>query len=213
MMILEGIMTTTSAAGEINIAPMGPRVEQTMERLLLKPFRSSRTYRNLKEHPEGVFHVTDDVLLMARAALGAVAPVPALVAAERVRGGVLRDCCRYYEFRAVAIDDRQERCEIEVLVVHRGRVRDFFGFNRAKHAVVEAAILATRTDFLPLDDIEAEFRKLKILVDKTGSEQEQDAFALLSQHLIQVRKTRGTATSTSASDVYPRSNRPKDEAR
>ena len=33
-------------------------------------------------------------------------------------------------------------------VVDEGRLRDFFGFNRAKHAVVEAAILATRIAFL-----------------------------------------------------------------
>ena len=33
-------------------------------------------------------------------------------------------------------------------VVDSGRLRDFFGFNRAKHAVIEAAILATRIDFL-----------------------------------------------------------------
>src|SRR5713226_8936472 len=176
IMILEGIVTTVSAAGEINIAPMGPRVEPTMERLLLKPFRTSRTYRNLREHPEGVFHITDDVLLLAQAAIGGVAPLPPLVPAGRVRGHVLRDCCRYYEFRADSIDDREERCQIDAVVLNSGRVRDFFGFNRAKHAVVEAAILATRVDFLPLEEIEAEFRELHILVDKTGGDQEQQAF-------------------------------------
>jgi len=189
-MILEGIVTTVSAAGEINIAPMGPHVEPTMERLLLKPFRTSRTYRNLRKHPEGVFHVTDDVLLIAQAAIGAVVPLPPLMPAEHVRGHVLRDCCRYYEFRADLIDDREERCQIDAVVVNSGRVRDFFGFNRAKHAVVEAAILATRVDFLPLEEIEADFRKLNILVDKTGGDQEQQAFALLRRHLAGVRETR-----------------------
>ena len=60
-------------------------------------------------------------------------------------------------------------------MVHVGRHRDFFGFNRAKHAVVEAAILATRTDFLPLAEIEAEYRKLAVLVDKTGGEAEHQS--------------------------------------
>jgi hypothetical protein len=189
-MILEGVVTTVSAAGAINIAPMGPHVEPTMERLLLKPFRTSRTYRNLCKHPEGVFHVTDDVLLIAQAAIGAVVPLPPLIPAEHVRGHVLRDCCRYYEFRADLIDDREERCQIDAVVVNSGRVRDFFGFNRAKHAVVEAAILATRVDFLPLEEIEADFRKLNILVDKTGGDQEQQAFALLRRHLAGVRETR-----------------------
>ena len=36
--------------------------------------------------------------------------------------------------------------------------------------MIEAAILATRTDLLPLPEIEAEFRKLAVVVDKTGGD-------------------------------------------
>src|SRR5438270_1657201 len=169
---------------------MGPHVGLTMERFLLRPFRTAQTYRNLKAHGEGVLHVTDDVLLLARAALGPVEPPP-LFPAARVRGQVLRDACRYYEFRVLALDERAERVRVEAEVVHACRLRDFFGFNRAKHAVVEAAILATRTDFLPLDEIEAEYRKLAVLVDKTGGEQEHQAFAFLREHLARVAAARG----------------------
>jgi len=189
-MILEGIVTSLSPAGEVNIAPMGPRVDAAMERFLLRPFPTSQTYHNLKAHGEGVLHVTDDVLLLARAALGPVEPPPALVPAARVHGFVLQDACRYYEFRVRSIDEREERVRIEAEVVHVGRLRDFFGFNRAKHAVVEAAILATRTDFLPLDEIAAEYRRLAVIVDKTGGEAEQQAFALLRQHVERVARQR-----------------------
>jgi hypothetical protein len=187
-MILEGIVTTLSAAGVLNVAPMGPRVDPgPVERFLLRPFRTAQTYRNLKEHGEGVLHVTDDVLLLAQAALGAIEPPP-VFAAERVRGFVLQDACRYYEFRVAVIDEREERVRIEAEVVHAARLRDFFGFNRAKHAVVEAAILATRTDFLPLAEIEAEYHKLAVLVDKTGGEQEHEAFAFLRGHVERVAR-------------------------
>src|SRR5262249_40597278 len=97
------------------------------------------------------------------------------------------DACRYHEFRVTALDDRSERAWIAATVVHTGRLRDFFGFNRAKHAVVEAAILATRTAFLPLDEIEAEDRKLEVIVTKTGGEAEGKAFAFLRAHLARVR--------------------------
>src|SRR5713226_7565998 len=137
-MILEGIITTISAEGIINVAPMGPEVGASMDRFLLRPFQSAQTYRNLKAHGEGVLHVTDDVLLLAQAALGPVEPPPAVQPATRVRGFVLRDACRYCEFRVRSMDERQERVAIEVDVVYTGRLRDFFGFNRAKHAVVEA---------------------------------------------------------------------------
>jgi hypothetical protein len=186
-MILEGIVTTLSPAGGAHIAPMGPRVGAAMDAFLLRPFPTSQTYRNLKAHGEGVLHVTDDVLLLARAALGPVEPPPPLRPAARVRGFVLEGACRYYEFRVRALDEREERVRVEAEVVHAGRLRDFFGFNRAKHAVVEAAILATRTDFLPLADIEAEYRKWAVIVDKTGGEQERQAFAFLSAHVARCR--------------------------
>jgi hypothetical protein len=182
-MILEGIVTTTATDGTTHIAPMGPRVDPEMRHLLLRPFRTAQTYRNLKRLGEGVFNVTDDVLLLARAALGPVEPAPALGPAAQVKGQVLQDACRFYEFRVVAIDEREERVRMEAEVVYAGRLRDFLGFNRAKHAVVEAAILATRTAFLPHTEIEAEFRKLAVIVDKTGGPQEQEAMAFLWAHL------------------------------
>jgi hypothetical protein len=72
---------------------------------------------------------------------------------------------------------------IEAETVYRGRFRDFFGFNRAKHAVVEAAILATRIALLPAEEIAQEFRKLAVLVQKTGGAQEHEAFRFLSEYV------------------------------
>jgi hypothetical protein len=186
-MILEGIVTTIGSDGVVNIAPMGPRVEPGMKRLLLRPFKTSRTYQNLKEHGEGVFHATDDVLLLAQAAVGAIEPPPLLIPATQIRGHILQDACRFYEFRVRRLDDSQDRTEIEALVVASGRLRDFFGFNRAKHAVVEAAILATRLHLLPREQIAAEFQRLAVLVEKTGGEQERQAFDFLRQYIARLK--------------------------
>lgn len=189
-MILEGIVTTLDEAGTLNIAPMGPKVDPEMRRFVLRPFQTSTTYRNLKRQGEGVLHVTDDVLLIAQAAIGR--PVdPPTRPAEVVRGRILSDACRYFEFRVIDLDDRDERTTITVEVVARGRQRDFFGLNRGKHAVVEAAILATRTSILPLGEILADFRKLAPLVEKTGGADEHAAFRLLSDHVNDVARRRG----------------------
>jgi hypothetical protein len=187
-MILEGIVTTVGPDERVNIAPMGPRVGPdfaagTPRGFTLRPFRTARTYANLKAHGEGVLHVSDDVLLLARAALGPIDPPPPLFPAAVVRGWVLAGACRYYEFRVTACDERGERIEVEAEVVHAGRLRDFFGFNRAKHAVVEAAILATRTGLLPAEAIAAELRRLAVPVEKTGGPQEREAFALLERYV------------------------------
>src|ERR1051326_177223 len=104
-MILEGIVTTICPTGDVNIAPMGPRVDADMRRFWLRPFNTSTTYHNLRAHGEGVLHVTDDVLLLARAAIGRLTQLPPLMPAHAVRGWVLRDACRAYEFRVLNIDD------------------------------------------------------------------------------------------------------------
>jgi hypothetical protein len=182
-MILEGIVTTIGSEGEVNVAPMGPRVEPDLHRFILRPFRTARTYANLKLNGQGVFHVTDDVLLLARAAVGELEPPPPLVPATVVRGYILRDACRFYEFRVKNCDDRGDRAAFDAEVVHAGRFRDFFGFNRAKHAVVEAAILATRIGLPGVPDILAEFARLAPLIEKTGGEQERRAFAFLGSYV------------------------------
>ena len=166
---------------------MGPKVapDLSMRRFVLRPYRTSTTYRNLKARGEGVFHVTDDVLLLAQAAIGVpVDPEPGAPAGRgRRRAGSSSSACRYYEFRIVELDDADDRTTVLVETVAEGRLRDFLGFNRAKHAVVEAAILATRTAFLPRAEILAEFQKLAVLVDKTGGPAEDAAFRLLHEHV------------------------------
>lgn len=182
-MILEALVTTTDADGTPHLAPMGPRVSGDFARFTLRPFPTSHTYLNLLRHPEGVLHVTDDALLLAKAAIGAVGAMPPTRAAERVRGFVLVDSCRHFEFVVKSVDDSGQRVSIELEVVHTGRTRDFFGFNRAKHAVVEAAILATRLHLLPLAEVAAEFAKLRVIVGKTGGPDEEAAMDLLESRL------------------------------
>jgi hypothetical protein len=180
--ILEGIVTTIGADTSLNVAPMGPKFEGDWSRFVLRPFRTSTTFRNLKDRGEGVLHITDDVLLIARAAIGPV-PDAATRAAEVVHGRILLSSARYHEFRVIDLDDRDDRATIRVETVASGRLRDLFGLNRAKHAVIEAAILATRLDLLPIDEIRSEFARLSPLVSKTGGAAEHEAFAILNAYV------------------------------
>lgn len=184
-MILEGIVTTINVDGCPSISPMGPLVDEQITQFVLRPYKTSRTYKNLKRTGHGVLHVTDDVELLARAAVGRLDPLPPLTPAIKVKGVVLAEACRWYEFQITSLDDRAARTTIACEVVHVGRIRDFFGFNRAKHAVVEAAILATRIDFLPAEQIAGEFRRLAVLVEKTAGGQERRAFQFLDEHVRQ----------------------------
>lgn len=182
-MILEGIVTSQDTAGRINVAPMGPIVDESMETLLLRPFQTSTTYQNLKRHPFGVFHVVDDVLLLAQSAIGHLAAPPETFAALTIPARVLKSTCRWYEFRITELNDSEERTRIEARIVHAGRLRDVFGFNRAKHAVLEAAILATRVHILPADQIRSQFEALRSPVEKTSGPREDAAFSLLENYI------------------------------
>lgn len=187
-MILEGVVTTRNDDGTINVAPMGPIVELPIRSFLFRPFQSSTTYRNLKRQGSGVFHITDDVLLIARAALGRMEVAPLTFPARQIAGEVLADCCRWYEFEVDSLDDSQSRTEIRVHVVHEERRRDFVGFNRAKHAVIEAAILATRLHLLPVSEVEAKLQELSIIVDKTAGPVEHEAFEFVSRYVADSKR-------------------------
>lgn len=182
-MIVEGVVTTLNAQDELNIAPMGPIVDESMSTLRLRPFQTSTTYRNLKSRPYGVFHIVDDVLLIAQAALDHIDPPPRTFATERIEGQILADCCRWYEFEVTSCDDSAIRTDITANVVHTGRLRDMFGFNRAKHAVLEATILATRLHLISETEVRRQLAALAIPVEKTAGVREEAAFAFVWEYV------------------------------
>ena len=182
-MILEGVVTTIGEGGECHLAPMGPVTDTEISQLLLRPYKTSTTYQNLKKNPAGVFHITDDVLLIAKLIVKQVGLPHEVFPAEIIKGNVLRSCCRWYEFQVVSLNDENERTEIEAEILHTGQLREFLGFNRAKHAVIEAAILASRIHLLPATEILEQIARLKEPVQKTAGAQEIKAFQLLDDFI------------------------------
>ncbi len=188
-MILESIVTSVDAEGRVNLAPMGPQItsgslesDDSAIVFSLRPFLSSRTYGNLVETRKAVIHVTDDSLLFARAAVDAVTDEQVMQQVHRLRTTdwwPLKDCHRWFAVEVESIADDGLRAEMPCRVVESRIVRPFFGFNRARHAVIEAAILATRTHLIPALQIHDELARLQPLVDKTGGPDEHAAFDLL----------------------------------
>jgi hypothetical protein len=178
-MIVETIVTTVSPDGTINCAPMG--VEWGDAAIVLKPFLETATYRNLVATRAAVVNLTDDVRVFARAAVSN--PEYPTVKAERVRGVVLAECCSWREVEVHTIDSTPPRSRIAAGVVHRGVRREFIGFNRARHAVLETAIYATRLHLLPRDLIESELTRLQVIVDKTAGDAEREAMTILTNHV------------------------------
>lgn len=193
--ILEGLMTTLDVGGVLNVAPMGPMVDEAMATFILRPFVTSTTYQNFKATRQGVFHVTDDALLIARGAMGKLKherqdpsqqSLPTQPATH-VQGVVLTDACRYHELEVESIDDSQDRTVIKARCVHAQSLRDFLGFCRAKHAVIEAAILATRLHLTGTTAVLEEYDRLKVIVQKTGAADEHQAMKELTDYVLNAR--------------------------
>lgn len=178
-MIIETIVTTIDPQGAVNVAPMG--VDWSDDRLVVKPFLDTTTFRNLRDTRCAVVNLTDDVRIFVRAALlHADAPT---VPASAVRGVVLAGACSWREVEVISIDDTPPRSRIETRVVHHGSRSEFLGFNRARHAVLEATILATRLHLIPHAEIRKQVDALGVLVDKTAGPREEEAWAMVSGYL------------------------------
>jgi len=180
--IIETIVTTVDTQGAVNIAPMGLEWSGSdSESPVLKPFLETVTYRNVIATGVAVVNLIDDVRVFARAAISNPSfPVERAVVVD---GFSLRDACSWREITVKSIDSSPPRSRIETEIVHHGFRREFIGFNRAKHAVLETAIYATRVHMLARDFLEAELVRLQVIVDKTAGPAEHEAMALLSDYI------------------------------
>jgi len=181
--IVETIVTTVAQDGEVNCAPMGvewnPDAEP--ESIVLKPFLETATYRNVLATRAAVVNLIDDVRVFAKAAISN--PAYQTVPAQAVRGVVLADACSWRELEVTAIDSTPPRSRIDTRTVHRQIRREFVGFNRARHAVLETAIYATRVHLLPREFLLGEVERLQVIVDKTAGPREFEAMALLVEYI------------------------------
>jgi hypothetical protein len=177
--IVETVTTTINPDGTVNCAAMG--VEWGDETIVIKPFGSTRTLRNLQATGAAVVNLTDDILLFTQAALGD--PRPPTRRAATIEGAVLADACSWREVTVDEIDASGPRARVTTHVVGSGVGREFLGFNRARHAVLEASIIASRAGLLPASEIRTELERLQVLVDKTAGPREREAMALVRRHV------------------------------
>lgn len=178
-MIIETIFSTVNASGRPNFAPMG--VGWGEKTMMVRPFRDTATYHNLLETNCGVANVTDNALSFVRTALSD-AQLPHFPA-DHVRGVVLNEVCIWRELEVLSVGGEMERADVRCRVVGQGRLRDFLGFNRARNALIEAAILATRLHLHSAADVRSALRRYDEIVCKTGDEQEHEAMQYVQNYI------------------------------
>ncbi|HXD66886.1 MAG TPA: DUF447 domain-containing protein [Solirubrobacteraceae bacterium] len=181
--LIETVVTTTASDGDVNCAAMGVRWGE--EELVFWPFDTTRTLRNLRRHGEAVVHLTDDVLLFVEAALGH--PRPAVRPASAIHGSVIKDVNAWREVVVTDIapaDGGLPRSRVRARVVAAGTgARQPLGLCRARHAAVEASIVASRLRWLDPEHVSAELRRLQELVDKTAGPRERAAMDYVRRYV------------------------------
>jgi hypothetical protein len=210
-MIVESLVTTRNADSTTNVAPMGAWCDggELSAGFELRPFVESATFGNLSARPYGVLHVSDDVLLFVQAALNLLPADLAMAPARQVDCERLADACRVYEFEVVHLDARPPRSSIQCRTVRRESLRDAGPFNRARHLILEATILATRMHIIPPDVIRARFDEWQPVVQKTGGARELAAWEVLESVFAELDDSSGVQASgkTARNESPPRVDR------
>ncbi len=183
--LIETVVTTTGPDGIVNCAAMGVRWGEN--ELVFWPFDATRTLANLRFRGQAVVHLTDDVLLFVEAALGH--PRPPMRAASVVAGSVIEDVSSWREVIVTEItptDEGRQRSRVRAQVVASGiGTQPPLGLCRARHAALEASILASRLRWLGGERVWAELARLQELVDKTAGPRERAAMAYVRRYVAQ----------------------------
>lgn len=172
-LILETIVTTLNGDGSPHLVPFGLISEG--EGYVVAPFRPSPTIANLERHPYLAAATPADIRVLAGCVTGrrewAIAPC------ERIPCGRLADALAHVELAVTEVADDPVRPRFRCRVVHAAGHRPVIGDNRARAAVIEAAILSTRLHMLPAEKVRAEMAYLAIAIEKTAGPAEAEAWS------------------------------------
>ena len=99
------------------------------------------------------------------------------MAAEVIKGQVIAGALAHTELELLRVENDPTRPKLYCKAVHTVNHAPFKGFNRAQYSVLEAAILISRLEWLPMEKIEAEINYLRIGLEKTAGERELEAWS------------------------------------
>ena len=185
--VRESIVTTLDEEGRPHHAPLGVIEEPPL--LTLAPFAPSRTLAHLRARPFACGSYVEDVRVFAGCVTGRRRDWP-VVPAERISGFRLACALAHEELEVVERVEDAERPRFRCRPVHAVQHAPFRGFNRARHAVIEGAILISRLHLLPRAEIREAFARLEILVAKTAGEAEREAWRWLVERLAGFERER-----------------------
>ena len=189
-MIVETVLSSISQDGKVNFAPIGVHIPDTTSHLSeikeieIRLYSGSVTFSNLKTMAEGVINFTDDISIFVDTALfsKALPTAPSYM----VRPPRMAEAKTVWEFSVTSFNDSTEPARVVGKVLYfEDLTAGFTGFCRARGAILEATIVATRIQWTPVNKIEESWHLWQEVVVKTGGVREQQAFQKVSDYFVQ----------------------------
>ena len=154
--------------------PLTSKKTERFPCLFISPFIPSKTFLNLKENPYAVINFTDDVNIFADALLGK--KNFKIQSTKKIKSFYLKKALSYMEVKVINFIESKVRPKFECKIIKETSISSFKGFNRAQLSVIEAAILVSRINILPMKKIIKEINYLKIAIEKTAGKNEKIAW-------------------------------------
>ena len=187
--ISEVIVTTKSAAGKPNAAPIGIISESTEEgerRYFVKLYRGSQTLANVLATGKLAANVTTDAVLFVETAFD---DLSAACFTEFAGLPVLAEANAWIVFTSKLVEERPQYLRVQLcsaaVKINRKEVR---AINRGLNAVIEATVLATRlrivTEKREREVQRKELERYAAIVAKCGGLRENQALEILRERLF-----------------------------
>jgi hypothetical protein len=179
--ISEVIVTTRSASGTFNAAPIG--IIATTNGHFVKLYNGSRTFTNVQETNKLAANVTTDAVLFVKAAFDKLGESHY----SSLSGfPVLKEANSWILFQAVLAEQSIEYSlfQLTPIAVKINR-KELKAINRGLNAVIEATILATRyiivNDVRKKEEIKKQMERYAKIIEKCGGHTEKEAMSILAE--------------------------------
>ena len=178
--VRETIVTTKNEDNTIKVSPLGIYINN--DELRIKPFSPSASLDNILRNRSGVINYTDDVRIFASCVIKKKINIE-FIEAVKVDCSFLKNAISHTEFVIDKVVESDTRPTIICKPVHEETHNFFYGFNRAKSAVIELCILASRLGIIDDKKIQREIEYLKIAISKTAGKNEIEAWHWLLDYI------------------------------
>jgi len=143
--VVEVVASTVNAEGEVNLSAMGASMEGGL--VILRPFKETLTYSNLRSTGEVVLNLTDDPALFVYAALKLPCAKVELEPSSFVKPPRVKGAQGFVEAVVEDVVEEEGRARVKCRpLVIEARSRLAKAYCRAGPAIIEAAVHASRLE-------------------------------------------------------------------